>query len=45
MNYMNEWIHFYGIRDDQSKKRIFFYSFDVLRIMHYRLHVSYRTRE
>lgn len=31
MNYMNEWIYFYGIRDDQSKKRIFFYSFDVFK--------------
>lgn len=31
MNYMNERIYFYGIRDDQSKKRIFFYSFDVFK--------------
>lgn len=31
MNYMKEWIKFYGIRDDKSKKRILFYSFDVFK--------------
>lgn len=45
MNYVKEWIKFYGIRDDQSKKRILFYSFDAFKNLHHRLYFKYRTRE
>lgn len=43
MNYINEWIYFYDIRDDQSKKRIFFYSFDVLK--NYAPHAAFQLRD